>query len=110
MTAVIPSGFDAMGHPVPADRLSAAYRAVKDMLPGVSTEDAMALVGRVAHHLENDEPYKAMKEATGAPLPRHVSSAEPPHRPDPEIGVRLDLTGGYRLLATLLAATVGGAS
>lgn len=96
-------GYEAMGHPVPAHRLSAAYRAVKDMIPDVSTEAAMALVGRVAHHLENDEPYEAMREATDAPVARPVSSATRAHRVDPGIAVRLDVTGGYRLLATLLA-------
>lgn len=96
-------GFAAMGHPVPAERLSAAYRAVKDMIPGVTTQDAMALVGRVANHIERDEPYEAMREATGAPLPLHESSATPHHRVDTAIVVRLDVTGGYRLLATLLA-------
>ena len=42
-----PSGFEAMGHPVPEKRLTAGYRAVKDMIPA-TTEDAMTLVGRVA--------------------------------------------------------------
>lgn len=101
-TQIDPSGFDAMGHPVPAYRLSAAYDAVKEMLPGVSTEDAMALVGRVAKHVEDDRPYEALREATDAPLPRPVSSPQLPYRPLP--GFKLDMTGGYRLLATLCAA------
>lgn len=94
-------GFEAMGKPVPAERLSAAYRAVKSMIPGISTDDAMALVGRVAHYIEEDEPYKALREATDAPSPRPVSSATESHKVDPAIKVRLDVTGGYRLLATL---------
>lgn len=99
-------GYDSMGKPVPADRLSAAYRAVKEMIPGIGTEDAMALVGRVAHYIEEDEPYKALREATGAQWPRTESTATPPHRLDPAIKVRLDVTGGYRLLATLCSAPV----
>lgn len=97
------SGYDAIGHPVPPERMAAAYRAVKQMIPDVSAEDAMALVGRVAHLLERDDPYGALREATDAPLRRVESTATPLHRVDPEIRVRLDLTGGYRLLATLLA-------
>lgn len=96
-----PTGFDAMGHPVPHERLADAYRAVKDMIPGISTEDAMSLVGRVADRLERDDPYGALREATGAPVARHPSSPQREHVPQP--GVRLDLTGGYRLLAHLLA-------
>lgn len=64
-------------------------------------EDAMSLVGRVADRIERDDPYGALREATDAPLPRPISSATRPYTPQP--GVRLDLTGGYRLLATLCA-------
>lgn len=96
------SGYDSMGKPVTSERLSRGYRAVKQMLPDISTEDAMALVGRVAHYIEEDDPYKAMREASGAPISRHGSScATPSHKLDPEIRVRLDLSGAYRLFATL---------
>lgn len=97
----VPSGFDAFGHKVPAYRLSAAYDAIREMIPDVATEDAMALVGRVARHIEDDRPYEALRVATEAPLPVAQSSPQGPHTPPP--GVRLDVTGGYRLLATLCA-------
>lgn len=74
-------GFDAMGHPIPHERLSSALTHVRDMMPGISTEDACFMIGAVAHQLEEDEPYEAMKKAR-------------------ESG--LDLTGQYRLLAALL--------
>lgn len=86
-----------MGRPIPAERKSAAYRAVKEMIPGVSTADAMNIVGRVSDALERDEPYQAIFLATGAPFDRGV--AEPVDMPD---GPLLDVTGGYRLLAHLL--------
>ena len=75
-------GFEAMGKPIPEIRLTAGYQAVKEMVPDVSTEDAMGLVGKMANWLERDEPYKAQKAAK-------------------EWG--LDLTGTYRLMAHLLA-------
>jgi hypothetical protein len=99
------SGYEAMGLPVPAHRLSAAYRHVKAMVPGISTEEAMSLVGRVADRLERDDPYGALREATEAAISKPVSSATPSYTPRP--GVRLDVTGGYRLLAVLLNGEAG---
>lgn len=75
------SGMGAMGHPIPAERLSNALHHVREMLPDISTETAMSLIGRVAGYLEHDEPYEAMRVAKG----------------------NLDLTGTYRLFAVLLA-------
>lgn len=97
------SGFDAMGYPVPNQRRQAAYKAVKEMIPGISTDDAMTLVGRVANAVERDEPYEALRLATSAPLPKDESTAralEPAKSDLPPI--QLDMTGGYRLLAHLL--------
>jgi hypothetical protein len=101
------SGFDALGKPIPSKRLQAGYEAIKEMIPGISTENAMTLVGKVANALEHDQPYEALRLATKAPLPIEG---------DPEFGpdvtrpsesdyppVLLDVTGGYRLLAHLLA-------
>lgn len=95
-------GYEAMGHPVPVERLSAAYRAVKEMVPGISTEHAMTLVGRVAGAIERDEPYEAMRLATSAPIGRGTADVSEP-APSDFPPVQLDLTGGYRLLAHLLA-------
>ena len=94
------TGFNAMGKTIPMERRQRALDAVREMVPGISTEDAMSLVGRVADKLERDQPYEALREATAAPIAIHSSSPTPTHTPQP--GVRLDVTGGYRLLATLL--------
>lgn len=76
------SGFNAMGQPIPHERMSAAYRALRDeMCPDLDAERAMTLVGAVAAQLERDEPHRAMKAAK-------------------DLG--LDLTGTYRLMAHLL--------
>lgn len=74
-------GFDAMGHPVPSNRLSAAYTAYRDMVPNASTEEAMTAVGRFAELVERDEPFNIVGKVG-----------------DPS---GLDLTGRYRILATL---------
>lgn len=74
-----PDGFDAMGHPVPDRRKATALRHLREMAPDLSTEREMELVGSVAAAIERDEPYDAIQNA------REV----------------LDLTGAYRLLATL---------
>lgn len=95
------NGFEALGHPVPNDRKEAAYQAVKDMIPGVAAEDAMELVGRVAEHLGRDEPYAALRAASGgAPFARNPDTTELPTAPLPKVA--LDVTGAYRLVAHLL--------
>jgi hypothetical protein len=96
-----PDGFEALGHPVPNARKEAAYRALKQMIPGVTTQDAMELVGRVADHLARDEPYAAMHTASGgAPLGRNPDTTPLPTDRLPKVA--LDVTGSYRLLAHLL--------
>lgn len=97
----VPEGFEAMGHPIPLARRESAYQALRrDMAPDASVEECQSLVERVADHLERDQPYLAMEEATDA--------GEYQHGGQP--GLRLDLTGAYRLLAHLLAAPVGSES
>lgn len=59
MTAAV--GFDALGKPVPESRLTAAYRLLKEW--GFTTEEAMSLVGRVAHYVEVDALYVVRDEA-----------------------------------------------
>jgi hypothetical protein len=92
-TATAPEGFEAMGRPISKGRRESAYQALKEMVPEASTEDRMSLVERVANYLERDEPYKAMKETTDAGEYQHGGQS----------GLRLDLTGAYRLFAHLLA-------
>lgn len=77
---MIDTGFDAMGKPIPPERLSNALDAVRAMAPDITTEEAMLLIGSTANALEEDQPYEALKHA----------------------GAFLDLTGSYRLMATLL--------
>lgn len=96
-----PEAFEAFGHPVPNVRKEAAYRAVKQMVPGISAEDAMELVGRVADHIARDEPYAAMHAASGgAPLDRNPDTTPLPTDRLPNVA--LDVTGSYRLLAHLM--------
>lgn len=75
------TGFDAMGKPIPMSRKQAAYECAKAM--GIdSPDERMALVNSVAEYLERDKPFEAQQAAMKA----------------------LDLTGSYRVIATLLSA------
>lgn len=98
-----PAGFDALGNEVPEWRLTAAYKLLKSW--DVDTEDALRVVGRIAHHIERDEPYRAQRIATGgAPLDRPASSATPPFPyPSDLPNLRLGVTAGLRLYCVLLA-------
>jgi hypothetical protein len=76
---VTPSGFAAMGLPVPFSRRQRAYDwLVHDI--GLTSECAFALVDILSYQLEKDKPFEAMESARRS----------------------LDLTGAYRLLATLI--------
>lgn len=77
-----PAGFDAMGRRVPEYRKAAALNHLRDMNPNLDTEAEMTLVGKVATAIENDDPFSALDTAQD----------------------HLDLTGAYRLLATLCTA------
>ena len=98
--AALPEGFEAMGHKIPEHRREAAYQAIKEMAPEASNSERWSLVERVADLLERDQPYKALREATNAPITRPTSSPEPSHQPIG--GLFLDNTGGLRLLSHLL--------
>jgi hypothetical protein len=80
------SGFNAMGKPVPENRLTAAYKTVKEICPEFDTELAMSIVGKAKECVERDEPYRLI----GATSDLNEDLA------------KLDLTGRYRLLAVLL--------
>jgi len=74
-----PSGFNAMGHPVPMSRRANAYQHCKNM---GCLDDAViwVTINAMSNHLCRDNPYLAMQE-----------------------GMRLvDLIGTYRLMAVLL--------
>lgn len=79
-TIASPSGFDAMGHPIPASRRQRAYKWLRSDEIGLSQEQAYTLVGQVASALERDEPHCALDFGRD----------------------HLDLTGAYRLMAYLL--------
>lgn len=88
---VEPTGFEAMGRPIPFARRQHAYDAIRgDMAPGATVEEAMGLVNRVADLLERDQPYEALR------------SASPPSYAKQD-GLTLDYTGALRLVAHLLA-------
>lgn len=72
---------NAMGRPIPSEGREAGYRACRDM--GLDAADAWELTGRVASLMERDQPFEAEKVGLAS---------------------NLDLTGYYRLAATLLAS------
>ena len=74
----IPSGFAAMGHQVPVERKERAYDAAQTM--GLTRENAHSCVSWMAEQLRRDKPYEALNGAKNW----------------------VDLTGAYRLMATLL--------
>lgn len=83
------SGFNAMGKPIPAKSRAAAYRAYKEMVPEATKEQAMHAVSVAANALERDDPFRVI--GTTGP---HI---------DDDKSIKLDLTGRYRLVATLLS-------
>lgn len=78
--------FSAMGKPIPAEARQAGYDACRSM--GLASPRAWECVSGTAERLERDKPY----DAQGAAMKF------------------LDLTGAYRLIATLLATTATGES
>lgn len=111
--------FDNLGKPVPLERRENALAHLRDMIPGVKTGPAMALINKVAEAIERDKPYEAQRWATaGAPLPVPESSAQ--RREDgsvigyeagQEMGTmpKLDYVGGLRLFCALLVDPIPGA-
>lgn len=93
--------FDRMGHPIGFGARQAAYDAVRgEMAPEAPRGAVYHLVGRVADALERDKPYTALYFATGlSAIGRGLEAEERL----PDDALVLDLTGGYRLLAHLLA-------
>ena len=75
-------GFNAMGKPIPNTRKQASYDLLKEF--GLSTDSSLECVSNVSDLLERDKPFEAMEVAR-----KYV-----------------DLTGAYRLTATLLTNSV----
>jgi len=76
-------GMAAFGKPVPWFRRDAALQAWRSM-GGTATDKAVYHLNRAAQQIERDEPYQAMQE----------------------LAFICDMTGVYRLLATLCVAEV----
>lgn len=89
MADPVESGYAAMGHPVPPERMGEAYRHAKEM--GLGTEEAMTVVGWMADAIERDDPYRALQDRSAGFKDQIVP---------------LDLTGRYRLMAVLLTSPV----
>lgn len=77
-----PSGFNAMGHPIPLDRASEALQHLRIMWPDITTEKAMEIVGQMSEALRRDDPYGAQKAGMKAGL---------------------DLCGTHRVMSVLLS-------
>lgn len=77
--------FSAMGKPIPPAARQAGFDVCKDM--GLDSARAWEAVNGMAEQLERDKPY----EAQGAAMKF------------------LDLTGAYRLMATILCAAIAAA-
>jgi hypothetical protein len=76
----LPSGFEAMGKPIPMFRKQAAYNECSVM--GIEGERAYHAVGRIAFCLEADRPFESIERGMEV----------------------LDASGVYRLMAVLLTA------
>lgn len=99
-----PSGFDAFGYTVPIHRLTAGYHTVKEMIPGISKENAYTIVAKVAQHIKKDRPF----EIIGNPTKEHAlidwlnrGKNKNQEIAEYELGM-IDLTGRYRLLSVML--------
>lgn len=87
------SEFEALGHPVPMYRRSAAYEHVKAMYGDhpMDKEKVFRCIEAMCNCIERDDPHGAMERALGPSMGGH-----------PE-GI-VDALGVYRLLAVLLTA------
>lgn len=79
MPAPCADPFNAMGRPIPPAGREAAFDAARAM--GLDTGDAWEVTGKVARALEDDAPLRAQQAGLA----------------------HLDLTGYYRMAATMLA-------
>jgi hypothetical protein len=100
MSNTIQSGFNAMGQPVPGNRLQKGYLTVKEIL-SCDNEIAWGIANRVKHYIERDMcSYVIGHPSTGEALKRKVFE-KGTDDPD-ELIAMVDLTGRYRILAEML--------
>ncbi len=98
------TGFNAMGKPVPANRLQKGYEEVKTIL-NCDSETAWTISRRIAHYIEKDRcafviGYISLADVIKGEL-LHENKAQTKSRADEKIA-KIDLTGRYRVLATML--------
>lgn len=98
------TGFNAMGLPVPANRLQKGYEEVKTILR-CDNETAWTISRRIAYYIEKDKcafviGYVSLADVMKSELLQE-NKAQTKSRADKEIA-KIDLTGRYRILATML--------
>jgi len=96
------TGFNAMGKPVPVNRLQKGYKAVKEILPNIENELAWTIANRCKNFIERDEcfyiiGYTSLKEL----MAKELDMGGRQNAADKYIAM-IDLTGRYRLLAEML--------
>lgn len=97
------SGFNALGKRVPERRRQAGYDALKEMVPESTAEQRFEMIARMCEYIEQDEPYAALRTATGG-APLEVAASAPTPVDGDRIPLAVDMTGAYRLFAHLVTA------
>jgi len=80
------SGFTAFGKVVSAERKQKTYEFVKEILPKTQKRTVISIINRACETIEHDRPFDLIGKTSS--LDKYFK--------------RIDLTGRYRLLATLL--------
>jgi hypothetical protein len=81
-----PIGWNAMGKPVPANRVQRTYRHLQEMCPSFTKEECYTIVAKIGRMIEKDEPNQIIGQVAGL---------------DKDLD-KVDLTGRYVLLAFIL--------
>jgi hypothetical protein len=97
------TGFNAMGHPVPANRLQKGYKTIKEILTDVDNETAMSIAQRCRSYIENDQCAFIIGHPTLGEMMKSKLFDNNIKTVDPDKYIAMiDLTGRYRLLAEML--------
>lgn len=81
-----PTEFNAMGIPVPSNRLDKGQAMIRQILPNATSEDVFAIVGKFSNAIRNDNTYSL------------VGAVE---TLDEDLD-KIDVTGRYMILASML--------
>lgn len=93
-------GWNAMGLPVPKNRLSKGYKTVKEIID-CDNETAWTIARRVQYYIEKDDCASVIGHPSlGEEIKRNLFD-KGSKNPDEYIAM-IDLTGRYRLLAEML--------